>query len=289
MKKKLVMAMLAAMLAATAVTGCSFSIGPDGVQVGSGDEAGKDDKEDEEDEDDEKDEEKEEKDDGDVNDRTDKKGEKDTSGREDEDDEKDDSEAEDKAGNADDDKDDEKDSDSDASGITADWTKYEFVIDGKTLSLPCDYQDLKDAGFSMKSSDEKSYLEGGYYTNVNLYNEDDDISLYAEISNLTDEDQQYTDCKVTSVSQTEYMVNSKDAPEITFPGGLVAGMEMTGEELEDLFGEPQDVFEYGSEDDDYWSNTYTWSEDEDYTSFDNIEVCITNGIIDQITMEHTEY
>lgn len=174
--------------------------------------------------------------------------------------------------------------------VSADWTTYSFSVNGKTLTLPCTYQELADAtGFAMKSSDAKSYLEGGYYTYVNLYTPDEDLALYIDILNDTEEDQTYADCKVVSVKQTEYQAIEKGASIITFAGGMQVGMEMTTADVEAIFGEPQDTYEYISDDSDYESYTWTYAADPDWSSHDNFEVTIVNGIVDEICIDHLYY
>lgn len=174
--------------------------------------------------------------------------------------------------------------------VSADWTTYSFSVNGKTLTLPCSYQELADAtGFAMKSADAKSYLEGGYYTNVNLYTEDEDLALYIDILNDTDGDLTYAECKVVAISQTEYQAVERGASMITFAGGLQVGLEMTTDDIEAIFGEPQDTYEYVSDDSDYNSFEWTYSEDPDYTYHNNIEIKIVNGVIDEIGIEHLNF
>lgn len=174
--------------------------------------------------------------------------------------------------------------------VSADWTSYSFSVNGKTLTLPCSYQELAEAtGFAMKSSNAKSYLEGGYYTNVNLYTEDEDLALYIDILNDTDGDLTYAECKVVAISQTKYQAVECGASMITFAGGLQVGQEMTTDDIEAIFGEPQDTYEYVSDDSDYCSSEWTYSEDPDYTYHNNIEITIVNGLIDEIGIEHLNF
>lgn len=163
------------------------------------------------------------------------------------------------------------------------WKDYQFTIGGTTLSLPCKYSDLKSVtGFSLKSADEKSYLEKGYYTTANMYL-NDKLALYIELSNETSGDATYADCTVTSVTQSEYQVEN-GAAKITFPGGLQVGQALTVDQAKALFGEPTDTYHYDS--DGYVSDSLTWSEDTDYTSWNNFEIDIVNGVIDEIGLDH---
>jgi len=174
--------------------------------------------------------------------------------------------------------------------VSADWTNYAFSVNGTTLTLPCSYQELAEAtGFAMKSSDAKSYIEAGYYTNVNLYTPDESLALYIDILNDTDDDLIYTECKVVSISQTEYQAVEQGASMITFAGGVQPGQEMTTADVEAVFGAPQDTYEYISEDSDYESYTWTYSEDPDYTYYNAYEITIVNGVVDQISLDHLYY
>lgn len=172
--------------------------------------------------------------------------------------------------------------------VDSDWTKYEFVVNGKTLTLPCTYADLKEAtGFSMKSSDEKSYLEGEYYTNLNLYNSDESIVLNIDILNTSEEDKLYTECPVVRVSQCEYDLENTDTV-ITFPGGLYVGQEVTKDDLVAIFGEYDDDYYYDG-DSDYQLYEYTWVEDTDWTTYNYIKVEILNGVISNITINNKDF
>lgn len=167
--------------------------------------------------------------------------------------------------------------------ITNDWDDYEFVINGKELELPCSYKELKSVtGFSAKSSDENSVLSNNYYTIVNMY-KNDKLALSIEVLNDTGSDAKYMDSKVTRVSQSEYQV-SNGADKITFPGGLVAGQEITEDKIKRLFGEPTDVNNYSS--DGYESITYTYNEDTSWTTTNYFKIQVVNGVISEITLDN---
>lgn len=168
--------------------------------------------------------------------------------------------------------------------ISNDWKKYAFSIDGKVIELPCTYEELsKVTGAKFKSSDEKSYIEGGYYTLVNMYNEEEKMVLSVEIYNNTDEDQTYINCPITRISQSDYDIKN-GGKKVVFPGNLTIGQEMTTAKLEEIFGKPSDTYEY--KDDGYESYDWTYSEDEDWTTFNNFKVEIVNGKIQNISFDH---
>ena len=169
--------------------------------------------------------------------------------------------------------------------LSTEWGNYEFVVNGKTLSLPGSYNDLKDAtGFSMKSADEKSYLENNYYVSLNLY-KNDNLALYIEVLNDSGSDLQYSEAKLTRISQTEYQV-SNGADKIVFPGGLTVGIEITEDRIKELFGEPTDTYEYSS--DNYESVTYTYNADTTWTTTNYYEIRVVNGVIDELTLDHRD-
>lgn len=174
-----------------------------------------------------------------------------------------------------------------AANTSTEWKSYQFVVNGKTITLPCTYSELKSAtGFSLKSADEKSYLEKGYYTTANMY-KSDKLALYIELLNETDGDATYADCTVTSITQSEYQVE-QGAAKITFPGGLQVGQALTVEQAKQMFGEPTDTYHYdgGS---DYVSDKLTWSEDSDWTTHNNFEINILNGVIDELGFDRLYY
>lgn len=166
---------------------------------------------------------------------------------------------------------------------TNDWKKYQIIINNKTITLPTTYNDIKTAtNASMKSSDEKPYLSANYYTLINMY-KNDKLALYIELTNKTDSDLLYTECDVTSVTQTKYQV-SNGADAIIFPGNLTVGKEITESEIIELFGTPYDTYEYSNSE--YESKTYKYVENTMWTTTNNYEIKIVNGIIDELQLDN---
>lgn len=169
---------------------------------------------------------------------------------------------------------------------STEWKNYEVLIDGTTLKLPCTYNELSLATEAkMKSSYEKSYLAPNYYASVNLY-KDDKLVLYTDILNDTDSDAMYIDSKVTRVWQSKYQI-SQDAEIIVFPGNLKAGQEITKEEIINLFGEPSKIDNYSSGD--YNTDTYSYYENPEYTTFNYYQIKVLNGVIEEIILDHRSY
>lgn len=163
------------------------------------------------------------------------------------------------------------------------WKEYKFTVNNTELSLPTTYEKLNTTtGFSIKSAEAKSYLSGNYYTIANMY-KNDKLALYIELTNNTKEDLKYTECQVTRVSQTKYQV-SQGADAITFPGGLKAGEKITEDKITELFGTPYDTNEYSSEG--YESKTYKYVEDETWTTTNNYEIKVVNGVIDELSLDN---
>ena len=183
--------------------------------------------------------------------------------------------------------DNDNEADSGNSNISTEWKNYQFTVNNKTLSLPATYSDLSSATSSeMQSSYTKSYLQSGYYAIINMY-KNDKLTLYTEVLNDTEQDMLYTDCKITRVSQTKNQVSVYGADAITFPGGLKAGQEITETEIINLFGTPDDTYNYES--DGYISNTYTYLEDSYYTTMNYYKINVVNGVIDELTLDNRDY
>lgn len=173
--------------------------------------------------------------------------------------------------------------------VNSDWKTYEFSINGKTLALPCTYQEISEAtGCSLDSADAKSYLKSGYYTLITLKDSNGDAVCHIELLNDTDSEQLYTDCIVHDISQSEFQVVDKNASPITFPCGLQAGQKLTTDDLEKLFGKPADTYEYVDEKDkSYRVDKYTYCEDENWKTSNNYIIEITNGVVSTISMNHS--
>ena len=168
----------------------------------------------------------------------------------------------------------------------ADWKNFSVVIDNKLITIPCDYNKIAEAmGADIKESQKESFLDSGYYALCNMY-KDNNLALYIQVSNDTDEMIKYNDGSVIDISQTKYQVE-KGAKVVTFPGGLVVGQEIEESKLIELFGEPDKTYEYQSDDSDYWSKEYRWCMDKTWTTTNNYEINVVKGVIDQISINHT--
>lgn len=174
----------------------------------------------------------------------------------------------------------------DSTTTSSEWTNYEIVINNETIALPCPYETLSTkTGSTMNDANALSYLQPNYYALVNLY-KNNNLVLYTEIVNDTDANILYTQGNVTRVAQSKYHI-SMGATEITFPGNLKAGQEITKDQLVELFGEPNDVYNYSN--DGYVSDKYSYHSDSLYTTTNYYEIVVVNGVIDQLTLDHRNY
>lgn len=174
----------------------------------------------------------------------------------------------------------------DVNNSESDWTSFTFTVNGNTISLPCTYQEITEKlNVSMSSSQEKSYLDSGYYTLITLKDANGKSRFNAELTNFSEEEQVFADCMITRISQTAHFVNDEDTSYIaTFPGGITAGQNADIEVMLSVLGEPMDVHEYA--DGDYWSNTYTWCMDKTWKNTNKYEIVVVNGRIDTVTLDN---
>ena len=158
------------------------------------------------------------------------------------------------------------------------------------------YEELKaSTGLSMRSAEEKSYLEPDYYTFVSLRTSDDTPACSIDVLNDTEEDATYSSCKVIEISQTDYNIENNTV--VLEIAGLKVGDIVSKEMLIDAFGEPDDLYEYRIDEDDdpkwieYETDTYTWRLDSDwsYSNYFKVVMNIHTGIIEEIRMDHSYF
>ena len=176
-------------------------------------------------------------------------------------------------------------------GMSDNWKDFTISYDGKVMKMPISYKEFKEiTGLTMKSAEEKSYLEPNDYTVVTLRNAEGDGVCAVSVLNTTDEDATYADCTIIELSQYDSHLDNGHA--FVF-SGVKIGDVTSKDELLAKWGEPTKVYEYRIDEDDdqswkkYESDTYTWSMDKDWTTRDNIEIKmnINTGIIEEISME----
>ena len=167
--------------------------------------------------------------------------------------------------------------------INNNWKDYTISINGKTLSLPVSYEELKNAsGFSIKSVYDNTTIPTKHYVLANLY-KDDKLAVSVELTNKTDSDLKYVDSSVTRISQDKFSTEQTGIENVIFPGNLKTGMNITKEEIFKLFGEIE-VKEYKS--DNYVSETYKYTSDDTWKTLNYYEIRVVNGVIDSLTLDH---
>ena len=167
--------------------------------------------------------------------------------------------------------------------INNNWKDYTISINGKTLSLPVSYEELKNAsGFSIKSVYDNTTIPTKHYVLANLY-KDDKLAVSVELTYKTDSDLKYVDSSVTRISQDKFSTEQTGIENVIFPGNLKTGMNITKEEIFKLFGEIE-VKEYKS--DNYVSETYKYTSDDTWKTLNYYEIRVVNGVIDSLTLDH---
>lgn len=167
--------------------------------------------------------------------------------------------------------------------INNNWKDYTISINGKILSLPVSYEELKNAsGFSIKSVYDNTTIPTKHYVLASLY-KDDKLAVSAVLTNKTDSDLKYVDSSVTRISQDKYSTKQNGIENVIFPGNLKTGMNITKEQIFKLFGEIE-VMEYKS--DNYVTETYRYTSNDTWTTSNYYEIRVVNGVIDSLTLDH---
>lgn len=169
--------------------------------------------------------------------------------------------------------------------VSDNWKDYQFSINGKTLTLPCSYNELKDiSNFHMKSSDEKSYIEAYRKNGFLIYqtiDNDEKMAGNIDIKNTTSDDLLNSEGIITNIGQTNERYNMDV---IEFPGKLKVGMEIRKEDIIEKFGEPSSIREYT-----YGSSTsiyIKYIDDENTSTINYYEIDILDGKIINLELDH---
>lgn len=158
---------------------------------------------------------------------------------------------------------------------TADWSTFQFTIDGKTYQIPFAYSDLSsDWSFNLADYG----YENGYVTNsgdkqsctIAVSNPNYDMDFSIGTINMTDSTQDITQNNIWAVSlDTSY---ADTYPTVTLPGGITWGSSL--DEILAAYGKP--------EDDPYYSTEFQYYSLYYYTSDSNkqmnLEVYVDGGL-----------
>lgn len=163
------------------------------------------------------------------------------------------------------------------------------VINGKTKTLPMSYDEFKSlSGCELdRPQDATITLAPGEYEIVGMRDSSDRHSLLSVyIYNDTNSDQVITSCKVSGISL--YRVLSIYNPYDIVLVGYKQGDKATVEDIKKALGEPDDIYEYESDANDYATTTLTYYENYDEYNLENeVEIVIdtVNNVITEITVE----
>ncbi len=168
--------------------------------------------------------------------------------------------------------------------VSSDWKKYTLSVNNKTVTLPISYEEFSNiTGLTMKDDLVNETLPKNRYGVANMY-KNNKLALYTDVINSTESDILYKDGLVANISQTRYQVETNNADKLIFPGNLSVGQSITEEELKTMFGEPTKRNEYKGER--YTRVIYSYAEDEKWTTYNKFEIELTDGIIDQLRLDH---
>lgn len=167
--------------------------------------------------------------------------------------------------------------------ISTDWTNYTVSVEGVEITLPISYTDFAEkTGCSFSDSqDTESTLKSNYYTSVKM-TATNGAGFTIYVLNASEEVKTLDECMVTAIYQ--YKSYSGENANIVFPGNLCVGQEITGAELKDLFGEPNDT--YNSDDNTHFIYRY-YENYNVYFGDRSFEISVYEGVISDISIEKT--
>jgi hypothetical protein len=130
--------------------------------------------------------------------------------------------------------------------LSAEWSSFQFELEGKIYTLPIRYSELEANGWVAENAqDMDEILEAGKYIlnyQTMVYSDKENSEIAVQFANLGDEDVPLSECHVSGIQFSEYSWN-KDTV-LYFPGGFTIGS--TQEEVEALYGEPSETQELSS-------------------------------------------
>lgn len=165
--------------------------------------------------------------------------------------------------------------------LSNNWQEYAFSVNGQTITLPTSYQYISAvSGFTMKDADAGSTIASGYYSLVNLF-QNDTLALYTEVDNDTGDYVELANGKITRISQTSFMTK-KGVNTVTFPGNIYAGMPMDEETLTSILGTPDESKDYSV------NKEYRYYADPSWTTTNFYKITIKDGVVDEITLDNRQ-
>lgn len=132
-------------------------------------------------------------------------------------------------------------------------TTYDFLIDGKELSIPCDYDELKAIGYRMDSAEEGKILKAGDSSYMHRAVDENGKVIVIALKNRSSKDRTKAECDVISV-----YVKEENGPELRLHNGLTFGSDNS--EIRKLLGTPDNKLTSSVYSNDYvvkkWGNTF---------------------------------
>ncbi len=116
------------------------------------------------------------------------------------------------------------------------WDSWQIAVDGDVYTIPCDLSEFKKNGWELKNSD--GTLKSNQYTLIGQTLKKGDLSISAQLVNMTDNEVAIADCQVGSVK-----VTLDDNVSAVLPGGIVFDKNLTVEDVKAKYGEPDDITE----------------------------------------------
>lgn len=135
-------------------------------------------------------------------------------------------------------------------GLSDDLYSFQFSLDGKVYTLPCEFKELQDNGWEIEDYTEDFKLAPNQYS-IGTYITKDGISLSTGFINFSKNEVTLDQCSIGEISIDEYL-EDKHA-DFSIAKGIKVGS--TREDVKAAFGEPTESYEGDSTDD------YTYSTD----------------------------
>ena len=129
--------------------------------------------------------------------------------------------------------------------ISNDWNSWQIAVDGVVYTMPCDISDFEKNGWTLENAD--GTLKANQYT-LSQPMKKDDLRIYVQIINLSDNEINIADGKVGQVK-----IDANSEVQVVLPGKLVFDENITVEDIKAKYGEPNRE----NEGDKYVTLTYT--------------------------------
>ena len=287
MKKKLLLALMVAMVSSVSFYGCGEV--EEETKSKTEKEANDEDNDDEDNDDKDNDDEDNDDEDNDDKDNDDEDNDDEDNDDEDNDDEDNDDEDNDDEDNDDKDNDDDKDSiskkdDTDGSikssakltELSDDIYDYQISIDDNVLQLPVKYSELEEYGFKYKENEDDTLAANTTAIGYSLVK--DGIRYSVNVTNFDINAIPVTDCYITQISVDSLFIDDSSDVNVQIAGGIDYN-KSTKDDIKNAFGTPSSS--YDSDDSDFSSMKY-----EGDSAFQSVSFSFKNDKIYEISVEN---